>query len=217
MCWNRSADATRSVFRSSALGRDAFRHSTETHRGHGPLLQSMRALRLRRSAPWARCLPVIPCKSIAGMARSCRDARSIDLPQHLEPYPCPRAAIGQRGELVLARVAEVLLEGLGTARLRDPATVQQPLHAGVGTEHAQLQAYAALAARRTRERGKVVEPIDAQFFGRIATVGLAIGRQRRQAGGVPLAGGQPRRCQRGPARDFRGPCVMHTGAFAGKP
>ena len=59
---------------------------------------------------WALCLPVIPWKSIAGMARSYKGARALVLPQDVEPYPRPRAAVGQGGELVFARFGEILLE-----------------------------------------------------------------------------------------------------------
>ena len=42
------------------------------------------------------------------LLRGC--ARSVVLPQHVEPYPRPGTAVGQGGELVFARFGEVLLE-----------------------------------------------------------------------------------------------------------
>ena len=103
---------------------------------------------------------------------------------------------------MFADLHEVLLERLRAARLGDPATVQQPLNARVGAERAQLQANAVFATGRAGQGGEIVEPVDAQFLGRIATIGLAVRGEGRQARCRAFARRQPWRRQRRPARDL---------------
>src|SRR3546814_12753516 len=51
------------------------------------------------------------------------------LGKHAEPQTCPRAALRQCGQRVVAGFVEVVRERPGTLRLPHPAPVQQPLHA----------------------------------------------------------------------------------------
>ncbi len=77
-----------------------------------------------------------------------------------------------------ARIGELALHQLRTACLRDPSTIQQPVHGLFAAQCAQLQAYAVFGIGCTRQRRAFVEAIDMQGHAGLATIIATVRRQR---------------------------------------